>query len=76
MDIRDSKGGEHGARSSTTIHGVSDQGSSSFAVVKCQNSQVSSMGSRSEINPFSLDGPTQFPVCQHMQGTLRQMVGV
>jgi hypothetical protein len=76
MDNRDNKGGEHGARSSTPFHGAYDQGLSSFAAVKLQNSQVLSTCSRSEINHFSPDGPTQVPICRHMQRTLRQMVGV
>jgi hypothetical protein len=63
MDDRDSKGGEHGTRIGTTFHGASDQGSSIFAAVKCQNSQVSNQISRSKIDPFGPDGPTQVPVC-------------
>jgi hypothetical protein len=34
------------------------------------------MGSKSEINYFIPDGLAQVPVCQHMRGTLRQMVGI
>jgi hypothetical protein len=66
MDSRDRKGGEQGARSSTIVHGASDQGSRNFPAVKCQNSQILSTSSRSERKPFSPDGPTQVPVCQHM----------
>jgi hypothetical protein len=35
MDSRDRKGGEHGVRSSTTVHGAPDQGSDSITAVKC-----------------------------------------
>jgi hypothetical protein len=66
MDNKDRKGGEHGAKSGIEFHGEFDQGLSSLAVVKCQNSQVSSTGSRSKINTFGPDGPTQVPVCQHI----------
>jgi hypothetical protein len=76
MDYRDSKGGEHGANTSTTIHGAPNQGSNNIMVVKCQDSQVSGMGSRSKGYPFSPDGPMQIPICQHKQGTLYQMVRV
>jgi hypothetical protein len=62
MSYRDRKGGEHGAWSSIVVHGAFDQGLSSIAAVKCQNSQLSSTGSRSKINPFGPDGPTQVPI--------------
>ena len=76
MGRENSKGGRRGARTGAIVHGELDQISSHVVVVKFHNSQVSSIGSRSEINPYSLDGPTQVPVCQHMRGSLRQMVGV
>jgi hypothetical protein len=76
MDCKDSKGGEHGTKSSTVVHGALDQVSNSIIVVKCQNSQVLGTGSRSKGDPFGPDGPTQILVCQHMQGTLHQMVRV
>jgi hypothetical protein len=76
MDNRDRKYGDHGARSSTIVHGESNQGLSSFAAVKCQNSQLPNTSSRSERNSFNPDGLAQVPICKHMQGTLRQMVEV
>jgi hypothetical protein len=76
MDYKDRKGGKHGAKASKIVHGASNQGSRNIVAVKCQNSQVLGTGSRSKRNPFGPDGPTQIPVCQHMRGSLRQMVGV
>ena len=63
MEFRDRKGDEHGARSSTIVHGAPDQGSRNIETVKCQNSQVSGTGSRLKGDPFGLDGPTQIPIC-------------
>jgi hypothetical protein len=61
MESRDNKGDEHGVGSSTVVHGASDQGSSSFAAVKCQNSQVPSTGSRIESDPGGYWWPPPFP---------------
>jgi len=58
VDYRDRKGGEHGTRTSTTIHGEPDQGLNIITTVKGQNSQVSGTGSRSKGYPFGSDGPT------------------
>jgi hypothetical protein len=76
MDCKDRKGGKHGPRSSRVVHGAPYQGLDSVTTVKCQNSQVSGIGSRSKGDPFHPDVPTHILVCQHMRGTLCQMVKV
>jgi hypothetical protein len=76
MGYEDRNGGEHGAKSSGIVHGTLDQGSDRVVAVKCYNSQVSGMGSRDKGDPFSPNGPTKIRVCQHIRGSLRQMVRV
>jgi hypothetical protein len=76
VDCRDRKGGEHGARTSIAVYGAHDQGSKSITIVKGQNSQVLGTGSRNKGDSFSLDGPTQILIFQHMRGNLFQMVRV
>jgi hypothetical protein len=76
MDNKYRTGGKHGARSNTTIYGAFDQSPCSSSVIECQNSQIQRTDSRSEGNSFSPNGPTHFPVCQHMRGSLRQVVRV
>jgi hypothetical protein len=76
VGCEDRKGGEHDARSSTTVHGEPNQGSDSVTIVKRKSSQVSGMGSGDKGDPFGPEGPTQIPICQHMRGNLCQMVRV
>jgi hypothetical protein len=48
----------HGAKIGAAVHGAPDQGLSHVAVVKCQNSQVSGMGSRDKRDHFGPNGTT------------------
>jgi hypothetical protein len=45
-------------RKGAAVHGAPDQSSIHVAAVKCQNSQVSGIGSRDKRDPFGPNGTT------------------
>jgi hypothetical protein len=76
MGQRNIKGNRRRARKGATVYGAPDQMSSYVATIKYQCIQVLGVSDGYKRGLLGPIGTTYIPVCQHMRGSIHQVVRV